>query len=74
MNVKDLLDYEALPEETRRLAQSYWKSEVLKAQEEADEQYDKGYDAAESDSSSEIARLEEEVEELEERIKELESD
>jgi len=74
MNVKDLLDYEALPEETRRLAESYWKSEVLKAQEEADEQYDKGYSAGEDASSDEIAGLEEEIEALKERIEELEND
>lgn len=74
MNVKDLLDYEALPEETRRLAEAYWRTEVLKAQEEADEQYDKGYDAGETDSSNEIAGLEEEIEELKEKIASLEDD
>lgn len=74
MNVKDLLDYEALPEETRRLAESYWRSEVLKAQEEADEQYDKGYERGRVDPLNEIEGLEEEIEELKAKIAELEGD
>ena len=62
-SIKDILDYEALPEEVRRIADSFHG-----------DRYSAGYETAVDEMRSEISGLEDDIEELEDDKRRLENE
>lgn len=71
-SLKDILDYEALPEEVKKLAEVYFADKIAEAEEQYGKGWDEGYAEGSSESDGTVGDLEEDKEELQELINKLE--